>query len=98
VVTSRGRLPSVMDGVGLAACAGGRAHRRRVLQPTHGDRVHLNHMAASREVISAVCARNRRAAHRVARSTRADGRAKPGDVNPAPSMRGCSVQGLEELH
>jgi hypothetical protein len=25
-------------GVGLAACAGGRAHRRRVLRPTHGGR------------------------------------------------------------
>jgi hypothetical protein len=31
-----------MAGVGLAACAGGRARRRLVLRPTHDDRVQLN--------------------------------------------------------
>jgi hypothetical protein len=35
-VTSRSGLPAVMVGIGLAACTGGRARRRRVLQPTHG--------------------------------------------------------------
>jgi hypothetical protein len=37
-VTSRGGLPVVVAGVGLAACAGGRARRRRVLRPAHGTR------------------------------------------------------------
>jgi hypothetical protein len=41
-VTSRGRLPTMMAGVGLAACAGGRARRRRVLQPAHDGRVQSN--------------------------------------------------------
>jgi hypothetical protein len=31
-----------MTGIGLAACAGGRAHWRHVLRPTHGGRVQLN--------------------------------------------------------
>jgi hypothetical protein len=31
-----------MAGVGLAACAGGRARRRLVLRPAHGSRVQLN--------------------------------------------------------
>jgi hypothetical protein len=34
--------PVVMAGIGLAACAGGRARRRRVLWPTHGGRVQSN--------------------------------------------------------
>jgi hypothetical protein len=37
-VTSRGGSPTVVAGVGLAACAGGRAHRWRVLQPAHSGR------------------------------------------------------------
>jgi hypothetical protein len=32
----------VMAGIGLAACTGGRARRRHVLQPAHGGRVQLN--------------------------------------------------------
>jgi hypothetical protein len=32
----------VMAGTGLAACVGGRAHRRRVLRPAHGGIVQLN--------------------------------------------------------
>jgi hypothetical protein len=32
----------VMAGGGLAACAGGRARRRRVLRPTHGGRAQSN--------------------------------------------------------
>jgi hypothetical protein len=42
VVTPRGGSPAVMAGVGLAACAGGRAHRRRVLRPAHSGRVQSN--------------------------------------------------------
>jgi hypothetical protein len=42
-VTSRVGLPMVMCGVGLAACADGRARRRRVLHPAHGGRVQSNH-------------------------------------------------------
>jgi hypothetical protein len=42
-VTSRGRSPAVMAGVGLTTCVGGRARRRRVLQPAHGGRVQSTH-------------------------------------------------------
>jgi hypothetical protein len=38
VVTSRGGSPAVVTGVGLAAYAGGRARRRRMLRPAHGGR------------------------------------------------------------
>jgi hypothetical protein len=41
-VTTRGGSPAVMAGIGLAACAGGRARRRRVLWPTHGGIAQLN--------------------------------------------------------
>jgi hypothetical protein len=41
-VTSRGGSQAVMARIGLAACAGGRAHRRRVLRPAHGGIVQLN--------------------------------------------------------
>jgi hypothetical protein len=41
-VTPRGGSPTVMVGVGLAACAGGRARRRRVLRPVHGGRAQSN--------------------------------------------------------
>jgi hypothetical protein len=37
-VTSRGGSPVMVAGVGSAACAGDRAHRRRVLRPAHGGR------------------------------------------------------------
>jgi hypothetical protein len=43
-VTSRGGSPAVMAEIGLAACAGGRARRRRVLRPAHGGIVQLNGM------------------------------------------------------
>jgi hypothetical protein len=39
---SRGGSPAVMAGIGLAACAGGRARRRCMLRPAHGGRVQLN--------------------------------------------------------
>jgi hypothetical protein len=45
-VTSRGGSLAVMAGIGLAACAGGRAHRRRVLRPAHGGIVQLNGMGS----------------------------------------------------
>jgi hypothetical protein len=41
-VTSRGGSLAMVAGVGLAACAGGRARRRRVLQPAHGGRAQSN--------------------------------------------------------
>jgi hypothetical protein len=41
-VTSRGGSPVVMAGLGLAACVGGRARRRRVLRSAHGGIVQLN--------------------------------------------------------
>jgi hypothetical protein len=43
-ITSRGRSPAVMARVGLAACTGGCARRRRVLRPVHGGRAQLNRM------------------------------------------------------
>jgi hypothetical protein len=39
---SRGGSPAVMAGIGLAACAGGQARRRRVLRPAHDGIVQLN--------------------------------------------------------
>jgi hypothetical protein len=41
-VTPRDGSPAVVAGVGLAACAGGRARRRRVLRPAHGGRAQSN--------------------------------------------------------
>jgi hypothetical protein len=41
-VMLRGGLLPVMAGIGLAACAGGRARRRRVLRPAHSGIVQLN--------------------------------------------------------
>jgi hypothetical protein len=41
-ITSRGGSPAVMGGMGLAACAGGRARRQRVLRPAHDSIVQLN--------------------------------------------------------
>jgi hypothetical protein len=38
VVTSRGGSPAVVTGVGLAACAGSRARRRRMLRFAHSGR------------------------------------------------------------
>jgi hypothetical protein len=46
-VTSRGRSSVVMAGIGLAACAGGWDHRRRVLRPSHGGIVQLNGTGSS---------------------------------------------------
>jgi hypothetical protein len=48
--------------------------------------VEFNQIArgASLEVNGDVCARNRKVAHRVARSTCDGGQTKSGDVNPAP--------------
>jgi hypothetical protein len=37
-VTSRCGSSTVMAGIGLTVCAGGRARRRCVLRPTHGGR------------------------------------------------------------
>jgi hypothetical protein len=58
-VTSRGGSPMVMAGIGLATCAGGRAHRRRVLRPAHGGIVQLNGTRSFRGVKDAVGTRNR---------------------------------------
>jgi hypothetical protein len=51
--------------------------------------VELNQNArgASREVTGAVGTRNRRVAHRAARSTCASGRMKSGDANSAPPAK-----------
>jgi hypothetical protein len=40
-ITSRGGSPATVAGVGLTACAGGWARRRRVLRPAHGGRAQL---------------------------------------------------------
>jgi hypothetical protein len=76
-----------MAGIGRATCAGGRARRRR----TSGllTAVLFNPMAqeASRGAKDATSARNRRKAHRGARSTCADGQVKSGDVDLVPPVR-----------
>jgi hypothetical protein len=77
----------VMAGIGLAACAGGRARRRRVLRPAHGGRVQSNAWGASLDAKDAIGTRNRRMAHRGARSTCDGGRFKSGDVDLASPMR-----------
>jgi hypothetical protein len=73
----------MVTGVGLAACTGGRARRWRMLQPAHGGRAQSKRSRSSREVKGVVGARNRRVAHRAARSTCDGGRMKSSDVNPA---------------
>jgi hypothetical protein len=45
-VTSRGGSPTVVAGVGLATCTGGRARRWRVLQPAHGSRAQSNRLGS----------------------------------------------------
>jgi hypothetical protein len=87
VVTSRGRLPAMVAGVGLVTCAGGRAHRRRMLRPAHGGRAQSKRSGASQEVNGAVGAWNRRVAHHAPRSTCDGGRTKFGDVNSAPPAK-----------
>jgi hypothetical protein len=82
-ITSRGGSPTMVAGVGLAACTGGRARRWRMLQPAHGGRAQSKRSRSSREVKGAVGARNRRVPHCAARSTCDASRMKSGDVNPA---------------
>jgi hypothetical protein len=62
--------------------------------------VELNQTArgAPLEVKGDLCARNLPVAHRVTRSSCTGGRAKSGDVNPAPPAMWSSVQGLGKLH
>jgi hypothetical protein len=79
---SRGGSPTVTAGIGLAACIGGRARRRRVRR------------GASLEFKDVVGTSNRRMAYRVARSTCDGGRLKSGDVNPASPVRWCPIRGL----
>jgi hypothetical protein len=50
------------------------------------------------EVKGDLGARNRPVAPRVVGSSCAGGRTKSGDVNPAPTVMWCPVQGLGELH
>jgi hypothetical protein len=58
-VTSRGGSPTVMVGIGLAACAGSRARRWRVLRPAHDGIFQLNGTGASLEFTDVVGTRNR---------------------------------------
>jgi hypothetical protein len=85
-VTPRGGSPAVMVEVGLTACAGGRARRRRVLRLLTAVELNQTAWGASLEVRGDIRARNRPVAHRVSRSPCAGGRAKLGDVNPAPPV------------
>jgi hypothetical protein len=45
-----------------------------------------------------VCARNRRMAQRIARSTRAGGRPKSGEDDLGSLVRSCRVRALGKLH
>jgi hypothetical protein len=53
---------------------------------------------ASPEIKEDVCARNRRMAHRIARSTRGRGRPKSGDDDLGSPVRFCRVRALGNLH
>jgi hypothetical protein len=97
VVTSRGASPVVMVGVGLAACAGGRACRRACSGLLTAVEFNQIAQGASLEVSGVVGARNRRVGHHAAQSTCDGSRTMSGDVNPAPPAMWCSVRGLGEL-
>jgi hypothetical protein len=86
----------MVTGGGLAACAGGRARRRCVPRPAHGDRAQSKWSLT--ESSGVVGATNCKTAHRVARSTHGDGRMKSGDGNPVPPVKWCSVQGLRKIY
>jgi hypothetical protein len=90
-VMSRGGSPTVMAGVGMAACAGGRGRWRRVLRPAHGCSAQSNRSGSFTGVNGDVGARNRRVAHRAARSTCDGDRMKSSDVNLAPPAMWCSI-------
>jgi hypothetical protein len=92
-VTLRRGSSTVMAGIGLAECAGGRARRRRVLRPAHGGRVQSNGTGASLDAKDAIGTRKRRMAYRGAQSTCDGGRLKSGDVNPASLVRWCPIRG-----
>ena len=53
---------------------------------------------ASPEIKEDVCARNRRMAHRIARSTRGHGRPKSGEDDLGSMVRFCWVRALGKLH
>jgi hypothetical protein len=77
----------MMVGIGLTACAGGRAHRRRVLRPAHGGMFNQMAQGASRDAKDATGARNRRMAYHGAQSTCDGGRLKSSDVDPVSPVR-----------
>jgi hypothetical protein len=82
-----------MAGIGLTACAGGRL----VGGMCSGllTAIGLNPVAQgpSRDAKDATGARNRRMAHRGARSTCDDGRVKSGSVDLVSPARYCSILG-----
>jgi hypothetical protein len=53
---------------------------------------------ASLGIKEGVCARNLRMTHRIARSTRAGGRPKPGEDELGSPVRSCRVRALGKLH
>jgi hypothetical protein len=76
-----------MAGIGRATCAGGRAHRRRVLRSAHGGRVQSKGTGVSRSAKESTHARNRRKTHRGARSTYAGDLVESGGVDPVSPVR-----------
>jgi hypothetical protein len=83
---------TVMAGIGRATCAGGRAHRRRALRPTHGGRVQSKG-TGSFTGCEGCYPCNRRKTHRGARSMYAGGRVKSGEVNLVSPVRYSSIPG-----
>jgi hypothetical protein len=77
--------PSGMVGVGRSTCAGGDAHRRRGIRPTHGAIVQSNGSESFR---------NLKMAYWIARSTRGSGRPKSGEDDLEPPVKFCRSEDL----
>jgi hypothetical protein len=90
-VTTRCGSTAVMAGIGRSTCAGGRARRRRVLRPVHGDTGQSKARGASRGGKESTRARNHRITHREARSTFTGDWVKSGDLDPASPVRQSSI-------
>jgi hypothetical protein len=96
-ITAMCGLPSGMVGVGRSTCAGGDAHRRRGVRPTHGAIVQLNG-SESFTGCQGRCGCKELKTHWLARSTRGGGRPKSGEGENTSPVRQCLGSSLEKLH
>jgi hypothetical protein len=90
-----GRGPRVPSGhvEGRITDGGGRSRVGRMRRRSSSSvaRAQSKRLGSFTEVNGGVGARNRKVAHRAARSTRGGGRMKSGDGKPAPPAKWCSV-------